>query len=96
MAAPKTEILVEVVYALPGAADAVRLALAAGTTLGEAIAAAGMLERHPEIDLQRWQVGIHGKRAGMQTVLAYGDRVEIYRPLLVDPKEARRRRARRS
>ena len=96
MAAPRNEILVEVVYALPEGADAARVALPAGATLGDAIAAAGVLERHPEIELARWQVGIHGKRATMQTVLAHGDRVEIYRPLLVDPKEARRLRARRT
>jgi hypothetical protein len=52
-----------------------------------------MLERHPEIDLQRHRLGIYGKGVAAGLPLADGDRVEIYRPLGLDPKEARRRRA---
>ncbi|HEY1290759.1 MAG TPA: RnfH family protein [Burkholderiales bacterium] len=84
---------VEVVYALPLDEDAVTLSLAAGATAGEAVRASGVLERHPEIDLRRHPIGIHGRVVSAGTLLRDGDRVEIYRPLAVDPKEARRRRA---
>lgn len=85
---------VEVVYALPGAADAVTMDLAPGGTLREAIAASGLLERHPEIDLERHPVGVHGEIRPVASPAAEGDRIEIYRPLALDPKEARRKRAR--
>ena len=84
---------VEVVYALPSGEDAVTLTLAAGATAGEAVRASGVLERHPEIDPARQKIGIHGRVVGVQTRLRDGDRVEIYRPLVIDAKEARRRRA---
>ena len=84
---------VEVVYALPLDEDAVTLSLAAGATAGEAVRASGVLERHPEIDLRRHPIGIHGRVVSARTRLRDGDRIEIYRPLAVDPKEARRRRA---
>jgi putative ubiquitin-RnfH superfamily antitoxin RatB of RatAB toxin-antitoxin module len=84
---------VEVVYALPGAEDAVTLRLAPGATLRDAVLRSGMLERHPEIDLAAQKLGIFGKTAAADRLLADGDRVEIYRALAMDPKEARRRRA---
>jgi len=84
---------VEVVYALPLDEDAVTLSLAAGATAGQAVRASGVLERHPEIDLRHHPIGIHGRVASAGTLLRDGDRVEIYRPLALDPKEARRRRA---
>jgi putative ubiquitin-RnfH superfamily antitoxin RatB of RatAB toxin-antitoxin module len=86
-----TEIGVEVVYALPGGADVRQVRLAAGATAADAIRAAGTLERHPELKV--YDVGIFGARTAPDTKLKNGDRVEIYRPLQVDPKEARRRRA---
>jgi putative ubiquitin-RnfH superfamily antitoxin RatB of RatAB toxin-antitoxin module len=84
---------VEVVYALPGAEDSARLELAPGATLREAIVASGLLRRHPEIDLNRQKIGVYGKVKAPETAAADGDRIEIYRALLVEPKEARRRRA---
>jgi putative ubiquitin-RnfH superfamily antitoxin RatB of RatAB toxin-antitoxin module len=84
---------VEVVYALPGGEDAVSLELRPGATAADAVRASGLLERHPEIDLEHHRIGIYGRVVAKQAPLANGDRVEIYRPLLVDPKEARRRRA---
>jgi putative ubiquitin-RnfH superfamily antitoxin RatB of RatAB toxin-antitoxin module len=86
-------VKVEVVYALPGASDAVTVDLAPGGTLRDAIAASGLLERHPEIDLERHEVGVHGEIRPAASAAAEGDRVEIYRPLAFDPKEARRKRA---
>lgn len=76
---------VEVVRALPGHADHVALELEEGATVRAALAAAG----RPET----LAVGIHGRRVTLDTPLRDGDRVETYRPLAADPKEARRRRA---
>ena len=84
---------VEVIYAFPNTVDAVTLDLAIGTTLREAVKASGILDRHPEISLEKQAYGIFGKRAALEARLSPGDRVEIYRPLAMDPKEARRRRA---
>lgn len=81
---------VELVYALPRSARTVKLELPAGATLRDALASSGL-----EIDLEKQAFGIFGKRALLDQPLAEGDRVEIYRPLALDPKEARRRRARR-
>jgi len=85
---------VEVVYALPGGHDHTTLELRGGATVDEALRASGIAERHRGIDLSR--LGIFGRRVARDTPLAQGDRVEIYRPLALDPKEARRERARRS
>ena len=85
---------IEVVYALPEGADAVNLRLAPGATVADAVRASGLLERHP--GLLQSRMGIYGKAVGANTRLADGDRVEIYRPLAMDPKEARRRRALRN
>ena len=86
---------VEVVYALPVAADAVSVSLPAGATLRDAVVASGVLRRHPEIALEKQAFGVFGKRAQLDTRLSPGDRVEVYRTLAIDPKEARRRRAAR-
>jgi putative ubiquitin-RnfH superfamily antitoxin RatB of RatAB toxin-antitoxin module len=61
--------------------------------VGEAIERSGLLAQCPEIDLAVFKVGIFGKVAKIDQVLEEGDRVEIYRPLIADPKEARKRRA---
>ena len=84
---------VEVVYALPERHDVTLLELPAAATVGDALTASGIAERHPGLDLSR--VGIYGRRVTAGTTLTHGDRVEIYRPLAMDPKEARRIRARR-
>ena len=84
---------VEVVYALPQGEDAVKLDLAPGSSALDAVRASGIAQRHPEIDLDSQKLGIHGRVVPPHTRLAEGDRVEVYRPLAVDPKDARRRRA---
>ena len=84
---------VEVVYALPGGEDSVSLEIASGATLRDAILASGLLRRHPEIDLGRQKIGVYGKVKAAEAAAADGDRIEIYRALVVEPKEARRRRA---
>jgi putative ubiquitin-RnfH superfamily antitoxin RatB of RatAB toxin-antitoxin module len=83
---------IEVVYALPAGEDAVALKLPPGATAADAVRASGMLERHPGIDLQRHKIGIYGRAVSAGTLLSDGDRVEVYRPLVMGPKEARRRR----
>lgn len=80
------------VYALPAGEDAVTLKLPSGATAADAVRASGMLERHPEIDLGRQKIGIYGRVVAAQAPLSDGDRVEVYRPLILGPKEARRRR----
>ena len=86
-------IVVTVVYALADRATEIRLARPAGSLVADALARSGMAERHPEIDWATAAVGIYGTQVRRDTLLADGDRVEIYRPLLIDPKERRRRRA---
>jgi putative ubiquitin-RnfH superfamily antitoxin RatB of RatAB toxin-antitoxin module len=88
------EFEVEVVYALPGGQTLLLLRVAAGTTVGEAIVRSGVLAQYPEIQTDGLRAGIFGRLCALDTPLNAGDRVEIYRPLIVEPKEARRRRAR--
>ena len=77
-----------------GRAEECRIELPAGATLIDALRASGVLERYPHIDLARQAVGVWGRVCALEAPLKEGDRVEIYRPLQVDPKEARRRRQR--
>lgn len=86
-------IEVEVAYARPDEQVVLALTVPAGTTLEEAIRRSGVLERFAEIDLAANKVGVFGKVGRLDQVLAAGDRVEIYRPLIADPKEARKQRA---
>lgn len=89
-----TETLaIEVVFAQMRHADVVRLKLPEGASLKDAVEASGLLQKHPEIDLDNGKFGVFGKLAKLDTALRAGDRVEIYRPLIADPKEVRRRRA---
>jgi uncharacterized protein len=93
MSAP---LSVDVCYALPEAQTLSPVALPPGATVQQAIDASGILARHPEIDLATLKVGVYGKLKPLDTVLADHDRVEIYRPLIVDPKAARQRRVDKS
>jgi hypothetical protein len=86
-------INVEVAYALPEKQRILPVNVEAGTTIGGAIVQSGIMMEFPEMDLENSQVGIFGKLSKMETVLQDGDRVEIYRPLIADPKEVRRKRA---
>ncbi len=86
-------VRVEVVYATPQQQTVIPLQAPVGTTIGQAIALSGIVQRHPEIDLATQAVGVFGDRATLERVLRDGERIEIYRPLLADPKQARRRRA---
>lgn len=85
-------IRVEVAYAAPHVqAVAIEVTLDPGATVEEAIRRSGILARFPEIDLARNRVGIFGEPARLNDPLRDNDRVEIYRPLVADPREARRR-----
>jgi putative ubiquitin-RnfH superfamily antitoxin RatB of RatAB toxin-antitoxin module len=86
-------INVEVAYALPEKQVIRAVNVDSGTTIGAAIVQSGIMMDYPELELEDAKVGIFGKAAVMTTVLADGDRVEIYRPLIADPKEVRRKRA---
>ncbi len=86
-------VAVEVAYALPHEQVLIALELPADSTIAHALAASRICERFPELELESAKVGVFGKHAGHDRVLRTGDRVEIYRPLLADPKERRRKRA---
>lgn len=90
-------IAVEVAYALPDKQAIVPVQVAAGTTVLEAAQQSGISDKFDAgIDLDNAKFGIFGKLVAPKQVLAEGDRVEIYRPLIADPKEVRKARAARA
>jgi len=84
---------IEVCYAQSGKQDIVRLKLPVGATLQQALEASGLLAKYPEIDLKKNKFGLWNKLSKPDSVLRDQDRVEIYRPLIADPKEVRKQRA---
>ena len=84
---------VQVCYAKPDQQWLQALTVPEGTTLEQAIRQSGVLLAMPEIDLATCRVGVYSKIKSLDSVLREGDRIEIYRPLIADPKESRRRRA---
>ena len=90
---PEARITVEVVFAKPDEQALEQLQVPTGTTVEAAIRQSGLLIRFPEIDLTTDKVGIFGKAAALGAELRDGDRVEVYRPLIADPKTARKKRA---
>ncbi len=86
-------IIIEVSYALPAQQVIIALNLPKGTTVEQAITASKLLDLYPDIKQTGLNVGIFGSVCKPDTLLKTGDRVEIYRPLHHDPKEARRQRA---
>ena len=86
-------ISVEVVYAIRQKQEIVSLKVAEGTTVRQTIEASGVLEKYPEIDLSKNKLGVFAKLVKPDTLLRNRDRVEIYRPLIADPKEVRKQRA---
>ncbi|EEQ15474.1 hypothetical protein yfred0001_36920 [Yersinia frederiksenii ATCC 33641] len=81
------------VYALPERQYLRTVSLAAGSTVEDAINASGLLELRPDIDLTKNKVGVYSRPVKLGDKVNDGDRVEIYRPLIADPKELRRQRA---
>lgn len=90
------KIVVEVAYALPQKQYLQRVTLDAGATIEQAIQASGLLALRDDIDLSKNKVGIYSRPARLDDEVHEGDRVEIYRPLIADPKELRRQRAEKS
>lgn len=89
----RPEVRVTVIYCAPGCEDLTELTLPVRATVADAIDASGVLDRRPELAATAPDVGIWGRACTMAQRLEDGDRVELYRPLTVDPKEARRVRA---
>lgn len=90
------EIRVDVVYALPERQYVRSVTMEEGATVEQAIVASGLLTLRTDIDLQVNKVGIFSRTARLTDAVTEGDRIEIYRPLIADPKELRRQRAERS
>ena len=86
-------INIEVVYALPNVQILLKQSIPSGSTVAEAIQSSGVLGKYPEIDLTINKLGIFGKLTKADAVLRDKDRIEIYHPLIADPKEVRRKRA---
>lgn len=86
-------IKVEVAYALPDKQAIVEVDVPVGTTAIEAVRLSGIAGRFEDIDIENARLGIFSKAAAHTLVLKAGDRVEIYRPLIADPKEVRKARA---
>lgn len=84
---------VELVYATHEQQKTLKLTMPEGSTIHEVILRSTILEFFPEIDLNQQKVGIFSKVRALTDQVQEGDRIEIYRPLLIDPKEARRARA---
>lgn len=98
MAAPAPGAPIRIAVACspsPGAAVEVEVWVRPGATVQEALAASGLLERFAGTGLERQAVGVWGRPCAPETTLRPGDRVELYRPLAMEPMEARRRRASR-
>ncbi|EIU1900716.1 RnfH family protein [Salmonella enterica] len=90
------KLVVEVAYALPEKQYLQRVTLEEGATVEEAIRASGLLELRTDIDLAKNKVGIYSRPVKLTDTVQDGDRVEIYRPLIADPKALRPQRAEKS
>jgi putative ubiquitin-RnfH superfamily antitoxin RatB of RatAB toxin-antitoxin module len=86
-------INVEVAYALPTKQSLVSVAIDKNATVEEAIQASNLLHEYPDIDLSKTKVGVWSRVVRLKDTLIDGDRIEIYRGLIADPKEIRKRRA---
>ncbi|MFT4747671.1 MAG: putative ubiquitin-RnfH superfamily antitoxin RatB of RatAB toxin-antitoxin module [Congregibacter sp.] len=87
------QISLEVAYATPEKQALLEVVVEKGTTVEQAILASGIVKRFPDINLEVLKVGIWNRTCKLADLPKKGDRIEIYRPLIADPKEARRRRA---
>jgi putative ubiquitin-RnfH superfamily antitoxin RatB of RatAB toxin-antitoxin module len=94
MASPEM-IRVEVAYATPARQTVIELSVEPGSTIEAVIEKSGILDAYPEIDLSKQSVGVFSESRILADTLEDGDRVEIYRSLTIDPKDARRKRAKK-
>ncbi len=90
---PSEQITVEVAYALPEKQALLSINVDEGCTAIEAVKLSGMADLYPDMDIQQLQLGIFSQSCTHDQILKASDRVEIYRPLIADPKEVRKRRA---
>jgi len=88
-----TEVNVEIAYALPEEQILIDVSVRSGADIKDAVLKSGVLKLYPNLDVENMQVGIFGKLAKMNYMVRERDRIEIYRPLIADPKEVRRRKA---
>ena len=93
MTAVAEQVEVEVVFVAPGAQSLLTVQIEPGTSVAQAIAGSGIAARHPDFDFDALAVGVWGRIVDRSTTLSAGDRVEIYRELCIDPREARRQLA---
>jgi putative ubiquitin-RnfH superfamily antitoxin RatB of RatAB toxin-antitoxin module len=93
MESKEEALQVYLAYATPQDEFVHPMRVAPGTTIGQAIEGSGVLSRFPDINLVTQPVGIYGKKKTLDTLLRERDRIEIYRPLVADPKDSRRKRA---
>lgn len=84
---------IEVIYALEDEQKILRLSVAKKSTVAEVIKQSGILKLYPQIDLDQSQCGIYSHVVTMEQIVKEGERIEIYRPLICDPKEVRKQRA---
>jgi putative ubiquitin-RnfH superfamily antitoxin RatB of RatAB toxin-antitoxin module len=91
--APIKKISVEVAYATPHQQKILSVQVEENSTIEEVIECSGLLKLFPQINLTEQKVGVFSKQKKLTDRVKEGDRVEIYRPLLIDPKEARKRKA---
>ncbi|MGB5345454.1 MAG: RnfH family protein [Woeseia sp.] len=89
----RRQLCIEVVYAEPGKQVLRKQRVREGTTAGEALQQAGLQEEFPATEFANAEIGIWGRRAAHSRLLRDGDRLEVYRPLKLDPREARRQLA---
>lgn len=87
------QLRVEVIYALPEKQVLIPLHLPPGSTVRDAVAASGLDQAYPDVDFSALKLGVWAKLVKPDTALRDHDRVEIYRPLIADPKEVRKQRA---
>jgi putative ubiquitin-RnfH superfamily antitoxin RatB of RatAB toxin-antitoxin module len=92
---PRAALSIEVTYALPGEQVLIGLDVEEGTTVREAIERSGIPSRFPGARIVAGNVGIFGRPVELEALVRPGDRVEIYRALIADPKQARRERAKK-
>jgi putative ubiquitin-RnfH superfamily antitoxin RatB of RatAB toxin-antitoxin module len=89
----KKSIQVEVVYGLAEEQALLSVSVPDGSEIRDVILASNIIEQFPDIDLDKVKVGLFGKLTKMNQIVRERDRIEIYRPLIADPKEVRKRRA---
>ena len=90
---PEDKLQIELIYALPHEQKILTIEVLEDTTVEQAIKQSDVLQRYPDIDLTINKIGIFSKGCKLTDKLHDGDRIEIYRPLIIDPKEARKARA---